>query len=163
MGKNKLEIKNRDLVMIGIILGIMIFFAGAIVSNVFSSSQEDYLSYKVSAFLKLMGIGILTASMIVGGIIIVKIDKNLKMLLFLLGLVLLIIYTIGSPMLSWDTSNSDAPEAFSMSGSESNNDSDQTAYDQRPEALGTPGFEAILVISSIGLLIAYKHIKNKRL
>ena len=66
-------------------------------------------------------------------------------------------------MLKWDTSNSDAPEAFLMSGSESENNSDQTAYEERPEALGTPGFEAILVISSIGLLIAYKHIKKKRL
>ena len=54
-----LNMKNKDLIMLGIIIGITFFFVGAIISNVFPSSSENLLSYKVSASIKLIGIGFL--------------------------------------------------------------------------------------------------------
>jgi len=146
--------KNKDLIMLGIIFGIALYFFGAMISNVFDSSASDLLPYKVSGFLKLLGIGILTASMVVGGIIVEKIDKNLKMLLLILGLVLLIIYTIGSPLLSWDISG---VSGMMGSGSES-----EAAFEERPTALGTPGFELLYAILAISFVIAIGKFKKKR-
>ena len=63
------NMKNKDLIMLGIIVGISLYFVGAMVSNVFDSSGSDLLAYKASGFLKLVGIGILTASMDRGTVI----------------------------------------------------------------------------------------------
>ena len=150
------NMKNKDLIMLGLILGIALYFIGAMISNVFEASETNLLPYKVSGFLKLVGIGILTSSMVVGGIIIEKIDRNLKMLLLILGLVLLIIYTLGSPWLNWDISNID----FSvMTGSESQT---EIAYEERPTALGTPGFEILYAIIALSFVILITKIKRKR-
>lgn len=150
------NMKNKDLIMLGIIVGISLYFVGAMVSNVFDSSGSDLLAYKASGFLKLVGIGILTASMVVGGIITEKIDKNLKMLLLILGLVLLIIYTIGSPLLSWDISN------FSPSGMVGSPSEGEQAYEERPTALGTPGFELLYAIFAISFVVAIGKVRKKR-
>jgi hypothetical protein len=117
--------KNKDIIMLGIIIGIGFFFIGAIISNVFLSSEEDLLPYKISALIKLTGLGLLTSSLIVGGIIVEEIDKNLKLLLFVLGLILLIIYTLASPELEWKL------PSFT---------SGETEYDTRPTGYGTPEF-----------------------
>ena len=66
----------KKIIIAGFIVGIAFFFIGAIISNVFPSSETDLLSYKVSASIKLIGIGFLTSSMVVGGIIVEDIDKN---------------------------------------------------------------------------------------
>jgi len=150
----KLIMKNKELIMVGMVVGIGFFFLGAMISNIFPSDAENLLSYKVSAFIKLTGIGILTACMVVGGIIIVKIDRNLRMLLLLLGLILLIIYTIGSPVLSWDISG--------MVASPSEAEYEETAYEEKPDALGTPGFEAIYVLVAIASFIMIRKFRNKR-
>ena len=138
--------------MFGMIIGIMFFFIGAMISNVFPSNAENLASYKAAAFMKLMGIGILTTCMIVGGIIIESIEKNFRMLLFILGLILLIIYTVGSPILNWDVSEIE---------SESTDDgySDEV-YDDRPTALGAPGFEVIYILIAIGIFLL---IRKRRL
>lgn len=135
----------KNIIMLGVIGGIAFFFIGAIISNVFPSSQTDLLSYKISGSIKLIGIGALVSSMIVGGIIIEDIDKNLKLLLLLLGLVLLIIYTIGSQSLQWYVPTSQTP-----TGNES--------YENRPTGYGVPGFELILGLGAlvITLLILKK-------
>ena len=73
--------KNKDLIMFGMIVGIAFFFVGAMISNVFPANESDLTSYKVSASMKLIGIGLLTTSMVVGGIIVEGIDKNLNTLL----------------------------------------------------------------------------------
>ena len=128
---------NKDMIMLGIIVGIAFFFIGAIISNVFPSSETGLLPYKVSAVIKLLGLGLLTTTMIVGGIIIEDIDKNLKLLLLLLGLVLLIIYSIASPALEWQL------PSYSSSS---------TGYETRPTGYGIPGFELIIVACAIALV-----------
>ncbi|KYK34908.1 MAG: hypothetical protein AYK22_04460 [Thermoplasmatales archaeon SG8-52-3] len=137
--------KNKDIIMLGIIIGIGFFFIGAIISNIFLSSEEDLLPYKVSALIKLTGLGILTSSMIIGGIIVEEIDKNLKLLLLLLGLLLLIIYTLASPELEW--------KIPSITNGE-------TEYNTRPTGYGVPGFE---ILAAIGAIIFAIILKKKRL
>ena len=143
---------NKDLIMVGMIIGIMFFFFGAMISNVFPSDAENLTSYKVAAFMKLFGIGILTACMVVGGIVIESIDKNFRMLLFILGLILLIIYTVGSPILNWDVSGIE---------SESDDGYSDDIYEDRPTSLGTPGFEVIYVLIAIGILLLIGKRKQK--
>ena len=127
--------KKKDMIMLGIIVGIAFFFIGAIISNIFPSSQTDLLPYKVSAVIKLFGLGVLTATMIVGGIIVDDIDKNLRLLLLLLGLLFLVIYSIASPSLEWKI------PSYSSGNS--------TGYESRPTGYGIPGFELVFVIFAI--------------
>jgi len=142
-----MKMKIKDLVMLGIIGGIAFFFIGAIISNVFPSSATDLISYKISGSIKLIGIGALVTSMIVGGIIVEDIDKNLRLLLLLLGLILLIIYTFGSQSLQWNV-----PISWMSSGSDS--------YQYRPTGYGVPGFETISVLGA--LLITLLLLMRKR-
>ena len=132
------NMKNKDLIMFGIIIGIMFFFIGAIISNIFPSTESDLTSYKVSSFIKLIGMGFLVSSMVVGGIIIKDIDNNLKLLLLLLGLILLIIYTIGAQSLHWQ-----------VSGMEGTVETESETYEARPTGYGMPGFELIAAVIAI--------------
>jgi len=127
--------------MIGIIGGIAFFFVGAIISNVFPSSQTDLMSYKVSGSIKLIGIGALTSSMIIGGIIIDDIDKNLRLLLLLLGLVLLTIYTVGSQSLQWYVPTTSQTPTGNQS------------YENRPTGYGIPGFELISLLGALTIAL----------
>jgi len=136
----------KSLIMLGLIVGIAFFFIGAIISNVFPSSSTDLLSYKISSSIKLLGIGVVICSMVVGGIYIEDIDKNLKLLLLLLGLVLLVIYTIGSQSLEWYIPTSQTP-----TGNES--------YEHRPTGYGVPGFDLML---GLGALVITLLILKKR-
>jgi hypothetical protein len=125
--------KKKDMIILGIIVGIAFFFIGAIISNVFPSSQTDLLPYKVSAVIKLLGLGVLTTTMLVGGIIVEDIEKNLRLLLLLFGLIFLVIYSIASPALEWKI------PSYSSGNS--------TGY-------GVPGFELVVVIVAlIGSLV----------
>ncbi len=130
--------------MLGIIIGIALFFIGAMISNVFPSTEEDLTSYKTSAVIKLFGLGILTTSLIVGGLVVEGIDKNLKTFILLIGLIILILYTIASPMLEWNMN----PSIFHSS-------SDATEYDTRPTGLGLPGFELPLAIGAISFVFLF--------
>ncbi|MBN1861696.1 MAG: hypothetical protein JW840_09580 [Candidatus Thermoplasmatota archaeon] len=130
----KITIKN--FVMLGLIIGIAFFFFGAIISNVFPSDSANLLSYKVSSSIKLIGIGAVVSSMVVGGIYSEDIDKTYRLLLLLLGLALLVIYTVGSQSLEWYISTSVTP-----TGSES--------YQQRPTGYGLPGFELIVFVCAL--------------
>jgi hypothetical protein len=143
----KMKMKIKDVVMLGIIGGIAFFFIGAMISNVFPSSATDLISYKISGSIKLIGIGALVTSMIVGGIIIEDIDKNLRLLLLLLGLILLIIYTIGSQNLQWYLPISGMPSA-------------SESYESRPTGYGVPGFEMTFVLGA--LLITLLLLMRKR-
>lgn len=139
----------KEVAMFGIIVGIAFFFIGAIINTIFPSTQTDLLPYRVSGSIKLIGIGVLVSSMIIGGIIIEDIDKNLKLLLLLLGLVLLMIYTVGSQSLQWYIpTTSQTP-----SGNES--------YSHRPTGYGLPGFETLIVLGA--LLISVMMAKRIRL
>jgi hypothetical protein len=74
--------------------------------------------------------------MVIGGIILEDIDKNLRLLLLLLGLVLLVIYTFGSTQLQWNVQTS---------GMASGSDALRTM----PTGYGVPGFEMISVIGAL--------------
>lgn len=140
--------QKKDTIILVLIIGISLFFVGSMIHNVFPSSETNLLPYKVSAFIKLIGLGLLVSSMVVGGILIDTIDKNLKLLLLILGLVLLVIYSIGSSQLEWN-----------ISGSPSQN---ETEYSQRPTGYGIPGFEVGLLLSAIGVIFItrFKHKKH---
>ena len=84
-----------------LVLALGAFFICAIILNLFPSNESDLLSFRVSALIKLLGLGVLTTSMVVGGLTLTDIDANQRTLLLLLGLVLLIIYSVASPALEW--------------------------------------------------------------
>jgi len=141
-----MKMNMKNVTMLGLITGISLFFIGAIISTIFISSGTDLFSYKISSSIKLLGIGILICSMVIGGIYIEDIDKNLRLLLLLLGLVLLVIYTIGSQSLEWYIPTSQTP-----TGNES--------YEHRPTGYGIPGFELLL---AVGALVITMFIVKKR-
>lgn len=143
-----LGMKNKDMIMFGLIIGIALLFIGAIVSNVFPSSAEDLVGYKVSAFLKMVGLGFFVGTLIVGGIIVEDIDKNIKMLLLIFGLLILIIYTVGRGDLQWDVSPS---TGIGM---------DEAAFEERPTGYGTPGFEMFFAIIAIFTMALISKIKK---
>jgi hypothetical protein len=136
-----IDIKN--IIITGFIVGIALFFIGAIISNVFPSSESDLLSYRASAITKLIGIGFLTCSMVVGGIVLKDIDKNQKILILVIGLILLIIYTVGSLSLQWDVDDSEAL-------------TDTEIYDERPTGYGMPGFELAIAIVAFAFILYLK-------
>jgi membrane protease YdiL (CAAX protease family) len=143
-----MKMKMKDLVMLGIIVGIACFFIGAMILKVFPSSETDLLSYKVSACVKLFGVGVLISSMVVGGILLEEIDKNLRILLLLLGLILLLVYTVGSQSLEWYV-----PTSQSVTGNQS--------YEYRPTGYGIPGFECVSVLGALVFLFFWKKQKKK--
>ena len=148
---------NKNLLILGLIIGIACLFIGAMIANVFPSSSENLTSYKVTAAIKLIGLGFLTTTLILSGIIYYDIDKNLKFLLLFLGLMLLLIYLIGSPFLRWDVSQT-GTGLFDYS-----QDDTSIVYNRRPTALGTPGFEILLVVLSIIGILVYKRVKSNLL
>ena len=85
-----LKMENKNLIMLGMIIGISLFFFGLMVNKVFEPSSTNMIPYKVSAFLKIVGIGFFTCSMVIGGIILTGFDKNLKTLLLIFGLIILL-------------------------------------------------------------------------
>jgi MFS family permease len=141
-----MKMTMKNLVMLGLIVGISLFFIGAMISNVFPSSTTDLLSYKISGSIKLLGIGAVVSSMVVGGVYVEDLDKNYRLILLLFGLVLLVIYTLGSQSLEWYIPTSETP-----SGTES--------YENRPTGYGVPGFE---LIAGIGALIITLLILKKK-
>jgi len=150
-----MKYEPKQLIMIGMVVGIGLFFIGAMISNSFPSDSENLTPYKVSAFVKMLGIGALTSTMIVGGIIIEKIDKNLKMLLFIFGLILLIIYTIASIDLAWHV---DAPIS-GMQGPATKEEIDES----KPEGYGaSPGFEIIGLLIALGAILFFYKKRYKR-
>lgn len=143
-----MKLGMKHLVMLGFSVGIAMLFFGAIVSNVFPSSETDLTSYKASASIKLLGIGILICTMIVAGIRLGDVDKNLKFLLLILGLVLLIVYTVGSTSLEWNLPSSQYGGNQNTSG-----------YATRPTGYGVPGFEAWMTLGALAVVcvaLAYR-------
>lgn len=93
-----------------------------------------------------MGVGVVITSMVVGGISTEDLDKNYRLLLLLLGLVLLVIYTVGSQSLEWYVPTSQSPTGYE-------------SYERRPTGYGIPGFE---IIPSLGALFITLLILKKR-
>lgn len=86
------EIEPRDLVIIGIFIGIMLFFVGLASFIILGpGSPTNPAPYKISTSIKIMGMLLVCVSMIVGGVIIDEFDKDMRFLLVLFGVVILFI------------------------------------------------------------------------
>jgi hypothetical protein len=138
----------RTLVVFGISTGIALLFVGGIVSSVFPAAPTDLLSYRVSASIKLLGVGGLVCAMIVGGLRLDGMDRTLRLLLLILGLVMLVIYTAGSSMLEWNVSSY-------MHGN-------TTAFDSRPTGMGIPGFESWVFLGALGIVVIALMVRRHR-
>jgi hypothetical protein len=138
----------RSAVILGISGGIALLFVGGIVSSVFPASPGDLTSYRVSASIKVLGVGGLVCAMVVGGLRLEGMDRTLRLLLLILGLVILVIYTAGSSMLEWNVSSY-------MHGNAS-------AYDSRPTGMGIPGFESWAFLVALGSVMAILFLYRRR-
>ena len=87
-----MDLNKKNLMILGLILGIMLFFIGlASYIALGPSSSTNQLPKQVSAVLKLSGMGFICISMIVGGFFIEGIDKDAKTLLLLFGVIFLLL------------------------------------------------------------------------
>jgi len=90
-----MKMNKKNLMILGIAGGIMLFFIGMAVNIAMGPSTDDYqLPRQVSSVIKLTGMGILCISMIVGGFFVEKMEKDTKTLLLLFGIVLLLLNII---------------------------------------------------------------------
>jgi len=87
-----MDINKKNLMLLGLAGGIIIFFFGVGVYILLGPSGEDYLLPKqVSSFFKFGGMGLICISMILGGFFVEKIEKDIKILLLIFGIVLLLL------------------------------------------------------------------------
>ena len=71
-----MKLNKKNLMILGLAGGIMLFFIGMATYIALGPSTADYqLPRQVSSFIKLVGTGIVCISMIVGGFFVEKIDK----------------------------------------------------------------------------------------
>ena len=87
-----MELNKKNLMILGLAGGIMLFFIGLAIYFAMGPSTDDYLlPRQVSAVIKLTGMGIVCISMIVGGFFVEKLEKDTKSLLLIFGLILLLL------------------------------------------------------------------------
>ena len=87
-----MNINKKNLMILGLAGGIMLFFLGMAAYIAMGPSTDDYLlPRQISALIKLTGMGIICISMIVGGFFIEKLDKDTKALLLIFGVILLLL------------------------------------------------------------------------
>ena len=83
---------KKQLIIFGLIIGIMLFFIGLASYIALGPSTAEYILPKqVSAVLKLSGMGFICISMIIGGFFVEDINKDARGLLLIFGLVFLIL------------------------------------------------------------------------
>ena len=87
-----MEMNKKNLMILGLAGGIILFFIGMATYIAMGPSTDDYqLPRQVSAVIKLTGMGLVCISMIVGGFFVEKLDKDTKSLLLIFGLILLLL------------------------------------------------------------------------
>ena len=87
-----MRMDKKNLMIMGLAGGIMLFFLGIATNIAMGPSTDDYLlPRQVSAVIKLTGMGIVCISMIVGGFFVEKLDKDTKSLLLIFGVILLLL------------------------------------------------------------------------
>jgi len=87
-----MEMNKYNLMILGLSTGIILFFIGIGAYFLLGpSTEENMLPQKVSSVIKLGGMGLTIISMIVGGIFVKKIEKDVKSLLLIFGIALLLI------------------------------------------------------------------------
>ena len=90
-----MEMNKKNLSIIGLGLGILIFFFGIGIYFLLGPSTETYqLPRQISSVFKLSGMGILVISMIIAGFFVEKLEKDIKVLLLVFGVILLLINII---------------------------------------------------------------------
>jgi hypothetical protein len=86
-----MQLDKRNLVIVGLTGGVMLFFLGMAAYIALGPSTETYLlPRQVSSIIKLTGMGIVCISMIVGGFFVDKFERDTKILLLLFGVILLL-------------------------------------------------------------------------
>ena len=92
IGRMDMEFNKKNIMILGLAGGIMLFFIGMAINIAMGPSTDDYqLPSQISAVVKLTGMGIVCISMIIGGFFIENIDKDIKSLLLIFGLILLLL------------------------------------------------------------------------
>jgi hypothetical protein len=86
-----MKINKKNLIILGLAGGIMLFFIGMATYIAMGPSTDTYvLPRQISSLIKLTGMGIICISMIVGGFFVEKMDKDTKTLLLIFGVILLL-------------------------------------------------------------------------
>jgi len=86
-----MRINKKNLMILGLSGGIMLFFIGMATYIAMGPSTDTYLlPRQISSLIKLTGMGIVCISMIVGGFFVEKLDKDTKTLLLIFGVILLL-------------------------------------------------------------------------
>jgi hypothetical protein len=77
--------------ILGLAGGTMLFFLGMVAYLVLGPSTTTYvLPQQISSVIKLSGMGIVCISLIVGGVLVEKLERDTKILLLLFGVILLL-------------------------------------------------------------------------
>ena len=78
--------------ILGLAGGIFLFFLGLGTAILLGPTTETYqLPRQIGAFIRFSGMGLICISMIVGGFFVEKMDKDIKHLLLIFGIVLLLL------------------------------------------------------------------------
>ncbi len=87
-----MKFNKKDLMIFGLTAGILLFFLGLATAIALGPTTDDFqLPRQVGSIIRLSGMGIICISMIVGGFFVEKLDKDIKHLLLIFGLVLLLL------------------------------------------------------------------------
>ena len=87
-----MEWSKKNLMILGLAGGIMLFFFGLAIAIVLGpTTDENQLPRQVGSFIRLSGMGLICISMIVGGFFVEDLEKDIKHLLLIFGLVLLLL------------------------------------------------------------------------
>ena len=87
-----MELNKKNLMLLSLASGVMLFFFGIGIYILLGPSGEDYLlPRQVSSFFKFGGMGLICISMIIGGFFVENIEKDIKTLLLIFGIVLLLV------------------------------------------------------------------------
>jgi len=87
-----MDINKKNLMILGIGFGVLFFFFGIAPNILLGPATEDYrLPVQIASIFKLTGTGMVTLSILVGGIFIEKLDMYTRLLLSIFGLCLLVI------------------------------------------------------------------------
>jgi len=143
--------KTKDIIMLGLIIGIGFFFIGAMITSVFQTTDKNYTPDKVSKTIKLIGLGIITTTCIVGGVVGDDLHKYFKLTILIVGLVLLLCFTVGAQFMKWDWSTTNYSGSYFGSGYSSSSGGPPS----------TPGFEIIFGIIAVGIILLVRKIKGK--
>jgi hypothetical protein len=87
-----MKMNKKNLMILGLAGGIMLFFLGMATYIAMGPSTDTYLlPRQISSVIKLTGMGIVCISMIVSGFFVEKLDKDTKTLLLIFGVILLLL------------------------------------------------------------------------